>query len=103
MSDGTVLVGAFLLGAAIGALAVLVWRARRERDAAIETELLRARLKSEESLSGERELALTRAREQLQAVFGELARETLQSNSETVPAARASSISLTSNRMPRKR
>lgn len=83
MSDGTVLVGAFLLGAAIGALAVLVWRTRRERIAAIETELLRARLKSEESLSGERELALTRAREQLQAVFGDLARETLQSNSET--------------------
>jgi|HubBroStandDraft_1064217.scaffolds.fasta_scaffold00031_72 DNA recombination protein RmuC len=83
MSDGAVLVGAFLLGAAIGALAVLVWRTRRERTSAIETELLRARLKSEESLSGERELALTRAREQLQAVFGQLARDTLQSNSET--------------------
>jgi DNA recombination protein RmuC len=83
MSDGAVLVGAFVLGAAIGALAVLVWRTRRERISAIETELLRARLKSEESLSGERELALTRAREQLQAVFGQLARDTLQSNSET--------------------
>ena len=83
MSDGAVLVGAFLLGAAIGALAVLVWPPRRERTSAIETELLRARLKSEESLSGERELALTRAREQLQAVFGQLARDTLQSNSET--------------------
>jgi DNA recombination protein RmuC len=83
MSDGAVLVGAFLLGAAIGALAVLVWRFRRERTSAIETELLRARLKSEESLSSERELALTRAREQLQAVFGQLARDTLQSNSET--------------------
>src|SRR5277367_451813 len=82
MSDGAVW-AAFVLGAAIGALAVLVWRTRRERTSAIETELLRARLKSEESLSGERELALTRAREQLQAVFGQLARDTLQSNSET--------------------
>jgi DNA recombination protein RmuC len=81
MSDGAIWV-AFLLGAAIGALAVLVWRTRRERTSAIETELLRARLKSEESLSSERELALTRAREQLQAVFGELARDSLQSNSE---------------------
>src|SRR6202161_1590993 len=81
MSDGAIWV-AFLLGAAIGALAVLVWRTRRERTSAIETELLRAGLKSEESLSAERELALTRAREQLQAVFGDLARDSLQSNSE---------------------
>ncbi len=40
------------------------------------------RLKSEETLSAEREQALARAREQLQAVFGELARDSLQSNSE---------------------
>jgi DNA recombination protein RmuC len=73
---------ALILGAALGALAVLVWRARRERAAAIETELLRARLKSEETLSAEREQALARAREQLQTVFGELARDSLQSNSE---------------------
>ncbi|HXC08830.1 MAG TPA: hypothetical protein VNV61_07865, partial [Steroidobacteraceae bacterium] len=82
MSDGA-LWAAFLLGGTMGALAVLVWRSRRERTSAIETELLRSRLKSEESLSGERELALTRAREQVQAVFGQLARDTLQSNSET--------------------
>ena len=73
---------ALILGAALGALAVLVWRARRERAAAIETELLRARLKSEETLSAEREQTLARAREQLQTVFGELARDSLQSNSE---------------------
>jgi DNA recombination protein RmuC len=73
---------ALILGAALGALAVLAWRARRERAAAIETELLRARLKSEETLSAEREQALARAREQLQTVFGELARDSLQSNSE---------------------
>jgi DNA recombination protein RmuC len=71
-----------ILGAALGALAVLVWRARGERAAAIETELLRARLKGEETLSAEREQALARAREQLQTVFGELARDSLQSNSE---------------------
>src|SRR5277367_6824177 len=82
MSDGAVW-AAFVLGAAIGALAALVWRARREQALTIELELLRARLKSEESLSAERELALTRAREQLQGVFGQLARDTLQSNSET--------------------
>jgi DNA recombination protein RmuC len=73
---------ALLVGAVLGALAVLVWRARRERTLAVETELLRARLKSEETLSAEREQALARAREQLQAVFGDLARDSLQSNSE---------------------
>jgi DNA recombination protein RmuC len=71
-----------ILGAALGALVVLVWRARSERAAAIETELLRAQLKSEETLSAEREQALARAREQLQTVFGDLARDSLQSNSE---------------------
>ena len=43
---------------------------------------MRARLKTEEALSAEREQALTRAREQLKGVFGELARDSLQSNSE---------------------
>src|SRR5277367_3631485 len=70
------------LGAVLGALAALLWRARGERTRAIETELLRARRKGEETLSAEREQALSRAREQLQAVFGELARDSLQSNSE---------------------
>jgi DNA recombination protein RmuC len=73
---------AMLVGAVLGALVVLVWRARRERTLAVETELLRARLKSEETSSAEREQALARAREQLQAVFGDLARDSLQSNSE---------------------
>ena len=45
-------------------------------------ELLRARLKTEETLGAEREQAAARAREQLQGIFGELARESLQSNSE---------------------
>ncbi len=81
MSDG-IAWAAFLAGAVVGALAVLVWRTRRERVAAIETELLRARLKSEEALGAEREQALARTREQLQGVFGDLARDTLKSNSE---------------------
>jgi DNA recombination protein RmuC len=73
---------ALLAGATLGALAVLAWRARREQAMRIETELLRARLKTEETLGAEREQALARAREQLQGVFGDLARDSLQSNSE---------------------
>ena len=38
-----------ILGAALGALVVLVWRARGERAGAIETELLRARLKGKKA------------------------------------------------------
>ena len=81
MSDGAVWL-ALVAGVALGALAALVWRARREQRMTIETELLRARLKTEEIASAERDQALSRAREQLQAVFGELARDSLQSNSE---------------------
>ncbi|MGO9949060.1 MAG: DNA recombination protein RmuC [Steroidobacteraceae bacterium] len=70
------------VGAVLGALATLLWRARREQALRIDAELLRGRLKTEEALSAEREQALARARDQLQAVFGELARDSLQSNSE---------------------
>ncbi len=70
------------VGAALGALAALLWRARREQALVLESELLRARLKNEETVSTEREQELARAREQLQGVFGELARDSLQSNSE---------------------
>ena len=73
---------AFAVGLALGALAALVWRARREQSLTIELELMRARLKTEETVNAEREQALLRAREQLQGVFGELARDSLQSNSE---------------------
>jgi DNA recombination protein RmuC len=73
---------ALLAGVVLGALAALLWRARREQSLTVETEVLRARLKSEETVSAEREQALARAREQLQAVFGDLARDSLQSNSE---------------------
>jgi DNA recombination protein RmuC len=81
MTDGRIWL-AMLVGVALGALAALLWRARREQALKIETELLRARLKTEETVSAEREQALSRAREQLQGVFGELARDSLQSNSE---------------------
>jgi DNA recombination protein RmuC len=73
---------ALIVGIILGALAALVWRARREQALRIDAELLRARLKTEEMLSTEREQTLVRAREQLQGVFGELARDSLQSNSE---------------------
>jgi DNA recombination protein RmuC len=81
MSDTAVWL-AFAAGAVLGVLAALLWRARREQSLRVETELLRARLQSEETISTEREQALTLAREQLGAVFGELARDSLQSNSE---------------------
>jgi DNA recombination protein RmuC len=81
MNDAAVW-AAFAVGAALGALAVLVWRARREQGLSIDIELLRARLKSEETMGAERDQALVRSREQLQAVFGDLARDTLHSNSE---------------------
>ena len=71
-----------LLGCALGVLAALLWRAKREQALRVEAELLRVRVKTEESVSAEREHALIRAREQLQAVFGDLARDSLQSNSE---------------------
>jgi DNA recombination protein RmuC len=81
MSDGIAWL-ALLLGAAFGALAALVWRQRREHALKVELELLRARLQSEATANAEREQTLARAREQLQAVFGDLARDSLQSNSE---------------------
>jgi DNA recombination protein RmuC len=70
------------LGCAFGVLAVLLWRAKREHALRVELELLRAQVKSEESVGAERDQALARAREQLQAIFGELARDSLHSNSE---------------------
>jgi DNA recombination protein RmuC len=73
---------ALIGGILLGGLAALVWRARREQAVRVELEVLRARLKSEEMLSAERELDAARAQEQLRAAFGDLARESLQSNSE---------------------
>jgi DNA recombination protein RmuC len=76
-----VLVGA-AAGALIGALAMWVWRAKREHSLRVELEVLRARIATDATIGAEREAALVRTREQLQGVFGELARDTLRSNSE---------------------
>jgi DNA recombination protein RmuC len=70
------------IGCLLGVLAALLWRAKREHGLRIEVELLRVRVKAEESLGIERDQALARARDQLQAAFGELARDSLKSNSE---------------------
>jgi DNA recombination protein RmuC len=70
------------VGALVGVMAALLWRARRESALRVEVETLRARLKTEDVISAEREQALESARAQLQGVFGELARDSLQSNSE---------------------
>ncbi len=72
----------FAAGVLLGAVASFVLRARREERLRNEAELLRARIHGEEALRAERDQALERAREQLQGVFGELARDTLKSNSE---------------------
>lgn len=71
---------AFVAGAGAGALACALWRNARESRLRIETEVLRARLKSDEALAAERNQALERARDQLKAAFSELSRESLQSN-----------------------
>src|ERR1700690_2883242 len=57
---------ALIIGVVMGALAALLWRARREQALRIEAELLRARVKTEAMLSAEREQTLVRARDQLQ-------------------------------------
>jgi DNA recombination protein RmuC len=75
-------IAAACVGALLGGLATLLLRAKREQALRIEVEILRARLKTDDTVSAEREQALQRAREQLQGVFGELARDSLQSNSE---------------------
>jgi DNA recombination protein RmuC len=83
MSGGVWLVAvAGICGCVLGMLAALLWRARREQALRVELERLRVRVKSDESAVSERDLAIERMREQAQAVFGELARNTLQSNNE---------------------
>jgi DNA recombination protein RmuC len=71
-----------IAGCALGFLLALLWRAQGEHAVRVQLELLRARVKSDESAAMERDAALARMREQLQAVFGELARTSLQSNNE---------------------
>ncbi len=73
---------AFAAGVALGALALVLSRLRRDAQLRLETEMLRARIKTEETLGAEREQALARMREQMTAAFGDLARDSLRSNSE---------------------
>jgi DNA recombination protein RmuC len=86
MSEGLIAVAwagaAGAAGVLLGALATLLWRFKREQALRVELEVLRSRLKSDEALGAERQQALDRAREQLNGVFGELARDSLQSNNE---------------------
>ncbi len=70
------------LGCALGGLAALLFRAKREQALTVELELMRLRVKTEESAAGERDQALVRAREQLQSVFAELAGDSLKNNGE---------------------
>ena len=69
-------------GICFGALAALLWRGRRMQVLTIELAVLRARLKTDDSINAERERSLHEARDKLQGVFGELARDSLRSNSE---------------------
>jgi DNA recombination protein RmuC len=82
MSGATLALLAGAAGCILGALAALLWRARREQALAIELEQLRARIRSDSDAAVEREAALQRMRDQLQAAFGKLARDSLESNSE---------------------
>jgi DNA recombination protein RmuC len=82
MTYGWLALASAVFGCALGALGAFLWRTKREHALRLELELSRARLKSEELATGERELALARLKEQVQAAFGDLARESLQSNSE---------------------
>jgi DNA recombination protein RmuC len=73
---------AFAIGLAVGALGVFVWRTRREQDLRVAAEVLRARISNDAAALAEREQRMAQTRDQLQSTFAELARESLQSNSE---------------------
>jgi DNA recombination protein RmuC len=73
---------AFALGLAVGALGVFAWRARREQNLRVEAEVLRARISSDAAALAQREQRMAQTRDQLESTFAELARESLQSNSE---------------------
>jgi DNA recombination protein RmuC len=79
--SGLVLLAA-LAGLAVGAMAALLWRGRSEQALRVELERLRAKIASEADALAERDLAMQRMREQLTAAFSDLARDSLESNSE---------------------
>ena len=92
-----VLGGAASAAACSASLGALLWRARREQSLRVELEVLRVRIRSDESAAAERDTALARMREQLQGVFGELARDSLQSNSEMFLQLARERLDLTSS------
>ncbi len=73
---------ALAAGLGVGALAALLWRTRHEQSLRIENELLKARLTHETAGAAERDESVRLMREHLQSAFGELARDSLRSNSE---------------------
>jgi len=68
MNDGAVWL-ALTVGVALGALAALLWRARREQFLEDRNGAAAGAPQEREMLNAEREQALSRAREQLQGVF----------------------------------
>ena len=75
-------IACLVAGLVFGMLAALLWRAAREHSLRVELEVLKARIKTDDIVDAEREHSLMRTREQLQGVFGDLARDSLRSNSE---------------------
>jgi DNA recombination protein RmuC len=73
---------AAVVGAVVGGLLALLWRARREQVLHVEIEQLRAGLESEHAAVETRERDLAQLRAEMQGAFGELARNSLQSNNE---------------------
>ena len=73
---------AFAIGLLVGALGVFAWRARREQNLRVEAEVLRSRISNDAAALAEREQRMAQTRDQLESSFAELARESLQSNSE---------------------
>ena len=69
-------------GLVVGGIGVWLWRARIEQALRIELEVLRTRVKDDAEKAREREQFAAQSRTEMQAVFGELARSSLRSNSE---------------------
>jgi DNA recombination protein RmuC len=71
-----------VVGALVGVLGTLWVRSRREQALRIELAILSERIHGEATASADREQAVARARAELKGVVGELARDSLRSNSE---------------------
>jgi DNA recombination protein RmuC len=74
---------AMSLGALLGALGLHLWRRGNELRLNSEISVLRAQLKSQETLAAERSQTLIQAEERLAASFAELANKSLSRNSES--------------------